>query len=151
MIKTVATPDADGRFGVTVERTSLPRGKHVLRAKVIFVQRAHRAPELLRLAIRRCPERAAPKVVKADPPATCGATPFLAWVRASQVRRRGRSGSTDAGSKTVSAADWRGRYGVTVNPARLREGSHVVAARIEFLRGSDLKQRTVRLRFRKCA
>ena len=38
-----------------------------------------------------------------------------------------------------------------VRPGRLRKGRHVVAARIEFVEGSNLKQRTVRLRFRKCA
>src|SRR5688572_8723820 len=64
VIKRVHNPDGDGRFGVTVERRALARGKHVLRAKVVFVRRAKRSPELLRLAIRRCPERAAPKLVK---------------------------------------------------------------------------------------
>jgi hypothetical protein len=150
VLKRVSRPDADGIFAVTVERTTLPRGKHVLRAKVMFVRRAHRRPELLRLAIRRCPERlSTSNVVKASPRARCGARPFLAWVRANRVRRvffrlDGRKLGRD------SVADWRGRYGVMVNPARLRKGAHVVAARIEFVRGSDLRHRTVRLRFRKC-
>ena len=149
VIRRVSRPDADGVFGVTVQRTTLPRGKHVLRAKVSFVRRADRRPELLRLAIRRCPERLTSTVVKASPRAKCGARPFLAWVRANRVRRvffklDGRKLGRD------SVADWRGRYGVMVNPARLRKGTHVVAARIEFVRGSDLRHRTVRLRFRKC-
>jgi hypothetical protein len=149
-IKRVRRPDADGVFGVTVERTTLPRGKHVLRAKVYFVRAAHRDPELLRLAIRRCPERVSSDVVKASPGTACGARSFFAWVRAHRVRKvfftlDGRRIGND------SVADWRGRYGVMVNPARLSKGRHVVAARIEFLRGSDLKHRTVRLRFRKCA
>ena len=150
VLKRVSRPDADGVFGVTVERTTLPRGKHVLRAKVIFVRRADRRPELLRLAIRRCPERLpSSDVVKASPRARCGARPFLAWVRANRVRRvfftlDGRRVGRD------SVADWRGRYGVMVNPERLRKGWHVMAARIEFVRGSDLRHRTVRLRFRKC-
>ena len=149
VLKRISRPDADGVFGVTVERTTLPRGKHVLRAKVTVVRRAHRRPELLRLAIRRCPERLSSHVVKASPRARCGSRPFLAWVRANRVRRvffrlNGRKLGRD------SVADWRGRYGVMVNPARLRKGTHVVAARIEFVRGSDLRHRTVRLRFRKC-
>jgi hypothetical protein len=149
VIKRVSSPDADGVFGVTVQRTTLPRGKHVLRARVVFVRRAHRKPELLRLAIRRCPERLSSRVVKSSPRARCGVRPFLAWVRAHRVRRvfftlDGRKLGSD------SVADWRGRYGMMVNPARLRKGTHVVAARIEFARGSDLRHRTVRLRFRKC-
>src|SRR5688572_22065282 len=64
VIRRVHSPDGDGRFGVTVERRSLSRGKHILRAKVVFVRFAKRSPEFLRLAIRRCPERAAPKLVK---------------------------------------------------------------------------------------
>ncbi len=149
VLKRVRRPDGDGVFGVTVERTTLPRGKHVLRAKVYFVRAAHRSPELLRLAIRRCPERVASKVVKASPGTKCGSRSFFAWVRAHRVRKvfftlDGRRIGSD------SVADWRGRYGVMVNPARLAKGRHVVAARIEFLRGSDLKHRTVRLRFRKC-
>jgi hypothetical protein len=149
VVKRVYRADDDGRFGVTVERRSLSRGKHVLRAKVVFVRRAKRSPEFLRLTIRRCPERAAPKLVKASP-ARCSASPFLAWVRGYRIskvsfRLDGRK------LETVSVADWRGRYGVTVRPGRLSEGRHVVAARIEFVEGSNLKQRTVRLRFRKCS
>ena len=149
VIKRVYRPDGDGRFGVTVERRSLSRGKHVLRAKVVFVRRAKRSPEFLRLAFRRCPERAAPKLVKASP-AGCSTSSFLAWVRGYRIsevsfRLDGRE------LKTVSVADWRGRYGVMVRPGQLRKGRHVVAARIEFVEGSNLKQRTVRLRFRKCA
>ena len=149
VIRRVRRPDADGVFGVTVERTTLPRGKHVLRAKVIFVRRAHRAPETLRLAIRRCPERLAPStVVKASP--RCGMRPFLAWVRANRVRKvYFRLDGRKIGSDSV--ADWQGRYGSMVNPTRLRRGRHVVAARIEFVRGSGLEDRTLRLRFRKCA
>jgi hypothetical protein len=150
VIQRVSRPDQDGVFGVTVERTTLPRGKHVLRAKVFFVARAHRRPEVLRLAIRRCPERVSSDVVKATPRARCGGRPFFAWVRANRVRRvffrlDGRKIGSDA------VADWRGRYGVMVNPSRLRKGTHVVAARIEFVRGSGLEHRTVRLRFSKCA
>ena len=104
---TVRSPDADGRFGVTVDRESLSRGKHMLRAKVVFVREAKRSPEFLRLSFRRCPERATPKAVQARPAAKCGAQPFLAWVRGARIRhvlfrldgrRLGR----------VSAADWRG-------------------------------------------
>ena len=150
VIKRVRRPDADGVFGVTVERTTLPPGKHVLRAKVYFVRRAHRSPELLRLAIRRCPERVSSDVVKASPRTGCGGHSFFAWVRAHRVRKvfftlDGRRIGRD------SVADWRGRYGVTVNPSHLSKGRHVVAAHIEFLRDSGLKHRTVRLRFRKCA
>jgi len=149
VIKRVRRPHEDGVFGVTVERTTLPRGKHVLRAKVYFVRAAHRDPELLRLAIRRCPERISSDVVKASPRVGCGTHSFFAWVRAHRVRKvfftlDGRKIGSD------SVADWRGRYGVTVNPARLRTGRHVVAAHIEFLRDSGLKDRTVRLRFSKC-
>ncbi|MGH2838262.1 MAG: hypothetical protein ACRDJY_07945 [Thermoleophilaceae bacterium] len=149
VIKRLSRPDSDGRFGIVVERRSLARGKHLLKAKVVFVRRAKRAPELLRLAIRRCPERAAPKLVTASP-ARCSASPFLAWVRGYGIssvsfRIDGRV------MKTVSVANWRGRYGVTVRPGRLSRGRHVVAARIEFVKGSHLKQRTVRLRFRHCA
>ena len=107
VVKRVYRPDSDGRFGVTVERRSLSRGKHVLRAKVVFVRRAKRSPEFLRLAFRRCPERAAPKLVKASP-ARCSANPFLAWVRGyriSQVsfRLNGR-GSGPSPSRTGAAA-----------------------------------------------
>jgi hypothetical protein len=149
VIKRVRRPDKDGVFGVTVERTTLPRGKHVLRAKVYFVRSAHRDPETLRLAIRRCPERVSSDVVKASPRVGCGNHSFFAWVRANRVRKvfftlDGRRIGRD------SVADWRGRYGVKVNPKRLSKGRHVIAAHIEFLRGSDLKDRTVRLRFRKC-
>ena len=148
VIKRASRPDGNGVYGVTVERTTLPRGKHVLRAKVIFVRRADRRPEVLRLVIRRCPERLAPKLAKADTP-RCVERPFLAWVRANRVRRvhfrlDGRK------LKTVSVADWRGRYGVRVRPGQLRKGPHVVNARIEFLRDSGLEDRTVRLRFRNC-
>jgi hypothetical protein len=150
VIEVVHRPDAEGRFGVTVERKPLSQGTHVLRAKVTFVRSAHRRPEFLRLAFRRCPERATPKAVQAGPAAKCGARPFLAWVRGARIRHvhfrlDGRK------LRSVSVADWRGRYGVRVNPTRLPEGKHVVAARIEFLQGSGLKQRTVRLSFRKCA
>jgi hypothetical protein len=149
VIKRVRRPDEDGVFGVTVERTTLPRGKHVLRAKVYFVRRAHRDPELLRLAIRRCPERVSSDVVKASPRTGCGRHSFFAWVRAHRVRKvfftlDGRRIGRD------SVADWRGRYGVMVNPSHLSKGRHVVAAHIEFLRDSGLKDRTLRLRFRKC-
>ena len=147
---TVRNADSDGRFGVTVDRKSLSRGKHMLRAKVVFVGEAKRSPELLRLAFRRCPERATPKAVQAGPAAKCGARPFIAWVRGARIRRvLFRLDGRRLGS--VSAADWRGRYGVKVRPGRLREGRHVVTARIEFLRGSHLKRRLVRLSFRKCA
>jgi hypothetical protein len=150
VVRRVSSPDKDGVFGVTVERTTLPRGKHVLRAKVMFVRSAHRDPELLRLAIRRCPERVSSKVVKATPRAQCGGRTFFAWVRANRVRRvYFRLDGHRIGSDAV--ADWQGRYGAMVHPASLRKGRHVVTARIEFLRGSDLKHRTVRLRFRKCA
>ena len=87
---------------------------------------------------------------RTPPQARCCATPFLAWVRGYRIskvsfRLNGRK------LKTVSVADWRGRYGVMVRPGRLSKGRHVVAARIEFLEDSKLKQRTVRLRFSKCA
>jgi len=149
VIKRLSSPDSDGRFGIVVDRESLSQGKHLLKAKVIFVRDAKRAPEFLRLTIRRCPERAAPKLVKASP-ARCSTRPFLAWVGGYGIssvafRIDGRD------LKTVSVADWRGRYGVTVRPGQLSRGRHVVAARIEFVEGSHLKQRTVRLRFRKCA
>jgi hypothetical protein len=149
VIRRVHSPDGDGRFGVTVQRRSLSRGKHVLRAKVVFVRRANRSPEFLRLAIRRCPERAAPKLVKASP-ARCSTSPFLAWVRGHRISKVSfRLNGRKLG--TVSVADWRGRYGVMVRPGRLSKGRHAIAARIEFVKGSNLKQRTVRLRFRKCA
>jgi hypothetical protein len=149
VIRTVRSPDGGGRFGVTVERESLSRGKHLLRAKVVFLRRAKRRPEFLRLAFRRCPERAASKAVQAGPAAKCGARPFLAWVRGERIRRVSfRLNGKRLGSASV--ADWRGRYGVTVNPTRLSRGRHVVAARVEFLRGSGLKRRTVRVSFRKC-
>lgn len=149
VVRRVSRPDEDGNFGVTVERTSLPRGKHVLRAKVIFIRSADRSPEVLRLAIRRCPERMGMRVAKGSSAGDCAKRTFRAWVRASRVRRvyfrlDGRK------LKTVTAADWGGRYGVVVNPERLAAGRHVVTARIEFLRSSDLEPRTVRLRFRKC-
>ncbi len=149
VVKRANRPDSDGRFGIVVERKSLSRGKHVLRAKVTFVRRAKRAPESLRLVIRRCPERAAPKLVKASP-ARCSTNPFFAWVRGNRIssvsfRLDGRQ------LKTVSVADWRGRYGVTVRPGKLSLGRHVVTARIELVNGSNLEQRTVRLRFSKCS
>lgn len=149
VIKRVGRPDRDGNFGVTVERKSLPRGKHVLRAKVMFVRRADRRPELLRLAVRRCPERLGIRVDKGSSAADCARREFRAWVRASRVRRvffelDGRK------LRTVTAADWGGRYAVMVDPTRLAPGKHVVTARIEFLRSSDLEPRIVRLRFRKC-
>ena len=148
-IKTVSRPDSQGRYGVTVERESLSRGMHVLRAKVVFVHSANRPAEFLRLAIRRCPERMDSRMAKASTPDGCAARAFRAWVRASQVRRvffslNGRK------LRTVSAADWRGRYGVLVRPGRLREGRHVVRAEIEFLRGAERERRTVRFRFRNC-
>lgn len=149
-LATISRPDDEGRYGVTVERTSLSRGLHVLRAKVVFVRSAQREPEFLRLAIRRCPERMASRIAKASTGGGCVKRPFNAWVRATQVRRvffrlNGRR------LRTVTAADWRGRYGVTVRPSRLRKGKHVIKARIEFLRGAELEQRTVRFRFRNCA
>ena len=113
-------------------------------------EREARARSSCGSSFRRCPERATPKAVQAGPAAKCGARPFLAWVRGARIRGRLLPARRQAGSAAVSVADWRGRYGVTVNPARLREGKHVVTARIEFLPGSDLKQRTVRLSFRKC-
>ena len=149
VVKRVNRPDGDGRFGIVVERRSLARGKHVLRAKVTFVRRAKRSPEFLRLTIRRCPERAAPKLVKASP-ARCTTNRFFAWVRGNRIssvsfRLDGRQ------LKAVSVADWRGRYGVTIRPRKLSLGRHVVTARIEFVDGSHLEQRTVRLRFSKCS
>jgi len=149
--KTVSRPDSRHRFGVTVEREGMSRGKHVLRAKVIFLRRVDRRPEFLRLVIRRCPERVADKTLQVRrPSADCRARPFLAWVRGDRIRRvafaiDGRK------AKTVSVADWRGRYGMTVKPGRLSAGRHTVAARIEFLGDSGLERKTVRLRFRKCA
>jgi hypothetical protein len=148
VIKRAHRPDADGRFGVTVDRQSLSRGKHVLRAKVVFVRRAKRSPEFLRLVVRRCPERATPKLSTSSR-GRCNARPFLAWVRGHGISKVSfRLNGRKLGR--VSAADWRGRYGVKVRPGQLRKGRHVVAARIEFVKGSNLKQRTVRLRFRKC-
>ena len=149
-IKTVSRPDADGVYGVTVERTRLARGKHVLRAKVMFVARANRAPEFLQLVIRRCPERMPARIAKAEPPDGCTAAPFRAWVRANRVRRvafrlNGRS------LRTVSVADWRGRYGLTIRPRAMRNGTNVVKARVEFLEGSRTQERTVRFRVKKCS
>jgi len=149
-IKTVSRPDAEGVYGVTVERTRLARGKHVLRAKVMFVARANRRPEFLQLAIRRCPERMPARIAKADPPNGCTAAPFRAWVQANRVRRvafrlNGRR------LRTVSVADWRGRYGLTIRSRAMRNGTNVVKARVEFLEGSRTERRTVRFRFKKCS
>ena len=41
-VEIVRSPDSEGRFGVTVERRSLSRGRHMLRAKVVFVRSAKR-------------------------------------------------------------------------------------------------------------
>jgi hypothetical protein len=149
VVKRVGSPDSDANFAVTVERKTLPRGKHVLRAKVIFVRGAHRDPETLRLAIRRCPERLGTHIAKWSSAGDCASRAFRAWVKATRVRRvffrlDGRK------LKHVTAADWRGRYGAVVHPADLAPGRHVVTARIEFLRSSELERRTVRMRFRAC-
>jgi plastocyanin len=150
-IETVSRPDRRGVFGVTVQRRSLRAGKHVLRAKVIFKKRARRKPEFLTLRFRRCLASAGPKAVEATPrPGDCATRSFLAWVRGDRIRRvafqlDGRR------LGTVAVADWRGRYGVKVDPAELAGGRHVVAARIEFVDSAGMRPKTVRLVFSKCS
>jgi hypothetical protein len=148
-LETVSRPDRRGRFGVTVHRRTLAPGKHVLRAKVVFVRRAKRRPAFLTLRIQRCVANSKPKLVEAARRPGCATKPFLAWVRGDRIRRvRFRlDGRT---LRSVAVADWRGRYGARIDPARLRNGSHVVNARIEFVTTSGLRTRTVRLRFTKC-
>ena len=148
-LRTVSRPDGRGRFGVTVQRRTLSPGKHVLRAKVVFKRSAKRRPAWLRLPIERCLTSVKPKALEATPRPGCGTKPFLAWVRGDRIRRvafmlDGRR------LRTVSVADWRGRYGATVDPTDLPKGKHVVMARIEFVKSSGLRAQTVRLPFTKC-
>jgi hypothetical protein len=148
-LRTVSRPDGRGRFGVTVQRRTLRPGKHVLRAKVIFKRSARRRPVWLRLPIERCLAGSRPRALEATSRPGCGVKPFLAWVRGDRIRRvafklDGRR------LRTISVADWRGRYGATVDPADLPKGKHVIAARIEFVKSSGLRAQTVRLPFTKC-
>lgn len=150
-LKTVSRADRAGVYGVTVQRGSLRPGKHVLRAKVTFKERAGRETEYLTLRFRRCLAGSAPKTVEATPrPAECATKRFLAWVRGDRIRRVAfrLDGSR---LSSVSVADWRGRYGVRVDPAKLAEGRHVVTARIEFVESSGRRPKTVKLVFAKCS
>lgn len=148
-VKTVERPNRAGLFEITVQRRSLDAGRHVLRAKVVFVRRAQRRPAFLTLPIRRCAGASAPKVVKASPAPDCGARPFLAWVRGDRIRQVAfRLDGRGVGS--VGVADWRGRYGLMIDPTALTAGRHEVAARIEFVPGSGMRARTVKLSFTKC-
>jgi hypothetical protein len=149
-LRTVSRPDREGVFGVTVQRRNLSAGKHVLRAKVFFKRRAHRRPELLTLRFTRCLRTSKPKQLEATPRPDCGARRFLAWVRGDRIRRVAFGLDGDR-LRTVSVADWRGRYGVTIDPAELATGRHVVTARIEYVASSGLRPQTVRLRFTKCS
>lgn len=147
--KTVRRPDSTGRFRVTVYRRALTSGRHVLRAKVVFVRAADRPPAYLTLPFTRCLASSPATAVTASTLPACAAKPFRAWVRGDRVRRvRFQLDGTSLGA--VSVADWRGRYGVRVDPRELAEGSHVVLARVEFVRGSGLRTRTVRLPFGTC-
>jgi hypothetical protein len=147
--KTVRRPDARGRFGVLLDRRTLKPGEHLLRAKVVFKRRAHRRPEFLKMTIRRCLASAPPKTLEAGPGAACGAEPFRAWVRGDRIRRVAfRVDGRRLGVVTV--ADWRGRYGTTIDPSSLGRGAHEITARIEFVARAGLRARTVRLRFTKC-
>lgn len=148
-LRTVSRPDRHGVYGVTVQRRTLTAGRHVLRAKVIFKKRERRAPELLTLRFRRCLASSRPRALEATPRPGCGAKPFLAWVRGDRIRRVAFS-LDGRRLQTVSVADWRARYGLTIDPADLPEGEHVVSARIEFVRSSGLRPQTVRLPFTKC-
>lgn len=150
-VKTLARPDRGGRFAITIDRRRLSAGRHVLRAKVVFKQRAQRRPAFLTLPIRRCAGAAPPKRLAASASsARCATNPFEAWVRGGRIRRV--SFRIDGRRlRTVSVADWRGRYAATIDPRRLGAGRHVAAARVEFVRGSRLRARTLQLRFRTCS
>jgi hypothetical protein len=148
-LRRVSRPDRAGRFGVTIQRRRLRSDRHVLRAKVVFKRSAKRRPVWLTLPVKRCIAAPPPKVVEASPRPGCGAKRFFAWVRGDRIRRVVfRLDGRRLGSVTVG--DWRRRYGVTVDPRTLRKGRHVVAARVEFVRSSRLRARTVRLAFTKC-
>ena len=149
-VRTVGRPDRTGRFTITVDRRKLTAGRHLLRAKVVFKQRAQRRPAFLTLPIRRCAAAAPPKRLAASIARdACASMPFLAWVRGGRVRHV--SFRVDGRRlRRVGVADWRGRYAIAVDPRRLSAGRHVVTARVEFVRGSGLRPRTLQLRFRGC-
>ena len=150
-VEIVRSPDSEGRFGVTVERRPLSqRQAHAARQGRLRPEREAR-PGAPAARLPALPGAGDPEGGRRPARRRSAAhVPFLAWVRGAHIRGvLFRLDGRTLGS--VSVADWRGRYGVQVNPERLREGKHVVSARIEFLPGSGLKQRTVRLSFRKCA
>ena len=100
--ETVRSPDSDGRFGVTVDRrVALARQAHAAREGRVRPG-GEAPPELLRLAFRRCPERATPKAVQAGPAAKCGARPVPRLGARSAHPARARSGSTASRLGSVS-------------------------------------------------
>jgi hypothetical protein len=148
-LRTVTRADRRGRFGITVERRKLVAGRHVLRAKVFFTKASRRRPALLTLPIKRCVTSSTPSALHASPKPGCGARPFLAWVRGNEIRTVAfRLDGRRVG--TVGVADWRGRYGTRIDPAGLAGGRHVLVARIQSVKHSGTRSRTVRLRFTKC-
>ena len=88
VIKRVRRPDRGRRLRRDRRAHDAPaRQARAAREGLVRPRARTAAPELLRLAIRRCPERVSSDVVKASPRTRCGARSFFAWVRANRVRQ----------------------------------------------------------------
>jgi hypothetical protein len=53
--------------------------------------------------------------------------------------------------KATEVADWKGRYWVGVDPEGLGRGSHVLRAKLTFVKGSRNGPRELELKFKRCA
>jgi hypothetical protein len=141
----VRRPDGRGRFGVGFSRRRLAPGAHRLAA--IVVLRSGRTVRL-RTTIRRCLSPTAPARI-AGTPMACAARPFVASVRSETIRRvRWEIDGHLVGTRT--AADWRARYTVRVDPRRLSAGTHRLTAKISFIRGAGMPPRTLDADLRRC-
>jgi hypothetical protein len=146
-IETDRRPDKKGRFGVLINRKQLSPGKHRVRARVVFKRSAHRRPATVRLILRRCIKSPAPERIATTRTPEC--TPFLAYLRGDSIKAVAYALDGDR-LRTVRVADWKGRYGVKVDPRELASGAHTLTARVVFVDKSGLETRTLELPIAGC-
>ncbi|TMK63669.1 MAG: hypothetical protein E6G53_10305 [Actinobacteria bacterium] len=138
------------RWEARFDRTKLSAGRHVVRAQVFFTTRG-RKPMSLHFVIRSCLTAKASKAIQTTPrvPARCVSSRFRAYVKGDTIRRvvfylDGHQ------LKSTNVADWQGHYWVEIDASKLTRDRHDLRARMDFIRASGQKSRTLELRFRRC-
>jgi hypothetical protein len=147
--KTVKHADGRGHWALRVERRKLAPGHHKVRARVFFTN--ERKPITLRFRIRGCLTGKVSKAIQTSPRTTtaCVSRAFRAYVTGDTIRRvvftlDGRR------VKSTQVADWKGRYWVAVDPAKLKAGRHELRAKLTFVEGSGKPPRELRMTFKRC-